>query len=194
MQRRGVLSSVLRGLFWPFGIVVGLPAAIPDIISRHPPLPPPHIFRTHAQVRVYRGFWWVLGFRPPQEKIQLSPASSSPERHSVSGRKRLRGLTRLLLCILPRWLQRALGFPSYSSIGRCVSPGGTGSTLSQCASNQFSLKERLKRWKRLQILNYCIISKLGKKTAVIFFFFFLKIGMLNYLLGPDDPPVSRLLT
>ncbi|XP_075895427.1 oogenesis-related [Nelusetta ayraudi] len=89
------MSSVLRGLYWPFGIVV----------------------------RACRGVWWVLGFGPPQEKVQLSPSSSSsPERHNVSGRKRVRGLTRLLLFILPRWLQRALGFPVYSSIGRCVSP------------------------------------------------------------------------
>lgn len=81
-------------------------------------------------MRVCRGVWWVLGFGPPQEKVQLSPSSSSsPERHNVSGRKRVRGLTRLLLFILPRWLQRALGFPVYSSIGRCVSPGGTDSIL-----------------------------------------------------------------
>lgn len=87
-----------------------------------------HIFRPHPQVRAYRGFCWVLGFRPPQQKVQLTPSSITPERHNVSGRKRVHGLTRMLLCVLPRWLQRVLGFRSYSSIGRCASPGGTEST------------------------------------------------------------------
>ncbi|XP_057698143.1 oogenesis-related [Corythoichthys intestinalis] len=35
VRRFGLLRTVLRGFFWPFGIVVG----------------------------AYRGFWWVLGFR-----------------------------------------------------------------------------------------------------------------------------------
>uniref|UniRef100_UPI0037E80CFF oogenesis-related n=1 Tax=Semicossyphus pulcher TaxID=241346 RepID=UPI0037E80CFF len=94
VRRDGVLRSMARGLFWPFGIVV----------------------------RAYRGFWWVLGFRQPQEKPLASPAISSPARQSLAGRKRLRRVTRLLLSILPRWVQGALGYPVSSSIGRSLSP------------------------------------------------------------------------
>ncbi|XP_047443613.1 oogenesis-related [Mugil cephalus] len=94
VRRDGVLRSVLRGLFWPFGIVV----------------------------RAYRRFWWVLGFRQPQETVRVSPAVSSPARHSLTGRKRLHRVTRLLLSILPRRVQGALGYPVSSSIGRTLSP------------------------------------------------------------------------
>ncbi|XP_028260267.1 oogenesis-related [Parambassis ranga] len=89
VRRDGVLHSMVRGLFWPLGIVV----------------------------RAYRGFWWVLGYRQPQETILLSPT-----RHSLTGRKRLPRFTRLLLAILPRWVQGALGYPVSSSIGRSLSP------------------------------------------------------------------------
>ncbi|KAM6921139.1 oogenesis-related [Xenentodon cancila] len=75
-----------------------------------------------AEVRAYRGFWWVLGFRAPQEQVLASPAVSSPARHSLTGRKRLHWVTRLLLSVLPRWGQAALGYPVSSSIGRSVSP------------------------------------------------------------------------
>ncbi|XP_037105896.1 oogenesis-related [Syngnathus acus] len=51
VKRYGVLRSVLRGLFWPFGIVV------------------------HA----YHGFWWVLGFRQPKQQ-QQDLASLRPSR------------------------------------------------------------------------------------------------------------------
>nr|XP_046248439.1 oogenesis-related isoform X2 [Scatophagus argus] len=94
VRRDGVFRSTLRGLFWPFGIVV----------------------------RAYRGFWWMLGFRQPQEKALVCPAVSSPGRQSLAGRKRLRRVTRLLLSILPRWLQARLGYPVSSSIGRSLSP------------------------------------------------------------------------
>ncbi|KAI3368862.1 hypothetical protein L3Q82_025846, partial [Scortum barcoo] len=94
VRRDGVFRSVLRGLFWPFGIVV----------------------------RAYRGFWWVLGYRQPQEPVLVSPAVSSPARQSLTGRKRLRRVTRLLLSVLPRWVQGALGYPVSSSIGRTLSP------------------------------------------------------------------------
>ncbi|XP_042339849.1 oogenesis-related [Plectropomus leopardus] len=94
VKNGGVFRSVLRGLLWPFGIVV----------------------------RVYRGFWWVLGYRQPQEKAFVSPAVSSPARQSLAGRKRLHRVTRLLLSILPRWVQGAMGYPVSSSIGRCLSP------------------------------------------------------------------------
>ncbi|KAK1897254.1 Sialomucin core protein 24 [Dissostichus eleginoides] len=85
----GVFRSVLRGLLWPFGIVA----------------------------YTYRGFWWVLGYRQPQEKAVLSPG-----RQSLSGRKRLHRVTRLLLSVLPRWVQSKLGYPVSSSIGLSLSP------------------------------------------------------------------------
>uniref|UniRef100_A0A3Q3NAG5 Oogenesis-related gene n=1 Tax=Mastacembelus armatus TaxID=205130 RepID=A0A3Q3NAG5_9TELE len=93
-RRQGVLRSVLHGLFWPFRIVV----------------------------RAYRGFWEVLGFRQPQGRAIASPTDPSPARPSLTGRKRLRWVTRLLLSILPRWVQGALGYPVSSSIGRSLSP------------------------------------------------------------------------
>lgn len=65
----------------------------------------------------------MLGFRQPQETALVSHAVSSPARQSLAGRKRLRRVTRLLLSILPRWVQGALGYPVYSSIGRTLSPG-----------------------------------------------------------------------
>ncbi|XP_019752004.1 oogenesis-related [Hippocampus comes] len=94
VRRFGVLRSVLRGLFWPFGIVV------------------------HA----YHGFWWVLGFRHPKQKQQVAPTVSSPARQCLTGRKRLHPVTRLLLNILPRWVQGALGYPLPTAIGRSLSP------------------------------------------------------------------------
>ncbi|XP_070689002.1 oogenesis-related [Pempheris klunzingeri] len=94
VRRDGVFRSMLQVLTWPFGIVV----------------------------RAYRGFWWVLGYRKPQERVLASPAVSSPARHSLAGRRRLRRVTRLLLSILPRWVQGALGYPVSSSIGRSLSP------------------------------------------------------------------------
>lgn len=118
VKRDGVLHSMVRGLFWPLGIVV-----------RSQLLSSGGLFFTFlhigyklagslSQVRAYRGFWWVLGYRQPQETILLSPT-----RHSLTGRKRLHRFTRLLLSILPRWVQGALGYPVSSSIGRSLSPG-----------------------------------------------------------------------
>ncbi|KAL4000079.1 hemoglobin subunit epsilon [Sarotherodon galilaeus] len=94
VRRDGVLPSLLRGLFWPFGIVV----------------------------RAYRGFWWVLGLRQPKENVLVNPTVSSPGRQSLTGRKRLSRVTRLLLSVLPRWMQSALGYPVSSRIGLSLSP------------------------------------------------------------------------
>ncbi|XP_008305294.1 oogenesis-related [Cynoglossus semilaevis] len=94
VRKDGVFRSLLRGLFWPFGLVV----------------------------RAYRGVWWVLGFRPPREQPAVNAVVSSPERQSLIGRKRLHRVTRLFLAILPRWVQRALGYPVSSSIGRALTP------------------------------------------------------------------------
>ncbi|XP_047199044.1 oogenesis-related [Hippoglossus stenolepis] len=94
VRRDGALRSILRGLFWPFGVMM----------------------------RAYRGVWWVLGFRQPQEVAVVSSEVPSPARQSLAGRKRLHRVTRLLLSILPRWVQGALGYPVSSSIGRSLSP------------------------------------------------------------------------
>lgn len=63
----------------------------------------------------------MLGFRGPQTKTIIP----SPGRHNLAGRKRLHRVTRLLLAILPQWVQSALGYPVSSSIGRSLSPGLT---------------------------------------------------------------------
>lgn len=75
------------------------------------------------QIRAYRGVWWVLGFPRPKQTAVVTPAVASPARQSLAGRKRLHRVTRLLLNILPRWVQGALGYPVSSSIGRSLSPG-----------------------------------------------------------------------
>ncbi|CAI5639238.1 oogenesis-related isoform X2 [Oreochromis niloticus] len=79
VRRDGVLPSLLRGLFWPFGIV-------------------------------------------PKENVLVNPTVSSPGRQSLTGRKRLSRVTRLLLSVLPRWMQSALGYPVSSRIGLALSP------------------------------------------------------------------------
>ncbi|XP_005932507.1 oogenesis-related isoform X2 [Haplochromis burtoni] len=79
VRRDGVLPSLLRGLFWPFGIVT-------------------------------------------KENVLVNPTVSSPGRLSLTGRKRLSRVTRLLLYVLPRWMQSALGYPVSSRIGLSLSP------------------------------------------------------------------------
>ncbi|KAK7137065.1 hypothetical protein R3I93_017206 [Phoxinus phoxinus] len=76
-------------------------------------------------MRALRGFWWLFGFSTPVKAI--SPAgeekgSSPKERQCRTVRKRLHRVTRLLLTILPRRIQRALGYPVCTSIGCAVSP------------------------------------------------------------------------
>ncbi|XP_035645497.1 oogenesis-related isoform X1 [Oncorhynchus keta] len=75
-------------------------------------------------MRALRGFWWLLGFSPSDEAFvpPEEDANSSPARHCLAGRKRLRRATRILLAILPRRLQSTLGYPVCTSIGRAVSP------------------------------------------------------------------------
>uniref|UniRef100_A0A3B4GGK9 Oogenesis-related gene n=1 Tax=Pundamilia nyererei TaxID=303518 RepID=A0A3B4GGK9_9CICH len=76
----------------------------------------------HLGVRAYRGFWWVLGLRQTKENVLVNPTVSSPGRQSLSGRKRLSRVTRLLLYVLPRWMQSALGYPVSNRIGLSLSP------------------------------------------------------------------------
>nr|XP_046157104.1 oogenesis-related [Oncorhynchus gorbuscha]XP_046157105.1 oogenesis-related [Oncorhynchus gorbuscha] len=75
-------------------------------------------------MRALRGFCWLLGFSPSDEAFvpPEEDANSSPARRCLAGRKRLRRATRILLAILPRRLQSALGYPVCTSIGRAVSP------------------------------------------------------------------------
>ncbi|XP_061894446.1 oogenesis-related [Entelurus aequoreus] len=112
VRRHGVLRSVLRGLFWPFGIVV------------------------HA----WRGFWWVLGYRQPKQQTVLT---SSPARQSLTGRKRLHKVTRLLLKILPRWVHGALGYPLSTGIGRSLSPEKSVSPIKPCGKGSKRKQEDL---------------------------------------------------
>ncbi|KAG9350577.1 hypothetical protein JZ751_024466 [Albula glossodonta] len=98
VKRDGVLTAVLCQLsqFWPVKFVM----------------------------RSLRGLWWLLGFSP-QEKGPSEPdtESDSPTaRQCRAGKKRLRRVTRIVLALLPRRLQSALGYPVCTSIGCSVSP------------------------------------------------------------------------
>ncbi|KAG7327773.1 hypothetical protein KOW79_009379 [Hemibagrus wyckioides] len=99
VKRDGVLASVFCRIsqFWPVRLVVN----------------------------GVRTLWWFFGFSSPGKAA--SPSSeedkSSPSaRQWRLGRKRLGRTTRLLLAILPRPLQRVLGYPVCTSIGCSVSP------------------------------------------------------------------------
>ncbi|KAI7791330.1 oogenesis-related, partial [Triplophysa rosa] len=76
-------------------------------------------------MRALRGLWWLFGFSAPVKAIS-PPAEekggSPKERQCRTVRKRLRRATRLLLAILPRRIQSALGYPVCTSIGCAVSP------------------------------------------------------------------------
>uniref|UniRef100_A0A8C6SS08 Oogenesis-related gene n=1 Tax=Neogobius melanostomus TaxID=47308 RepID=A0A8C6SS08_9GOBI len=116
VKRDGVFRFLLRGLYWPFGLV--------------------------AYAR--RGFWWMLGYRQPKESSQVNPQMmSSPGRQSLTGRKRLHRVTRLLLLILPRWLQSALGYPVSSSIGRSLSPDVRFSPTKPCGKGSKRKQDEL---------------------------------------------------
>lgn len=78
------------------------------------------------KMRAFRGLWWLFGFSTPVKAI--SPAvdekgGSPKDRQCRTVRKRLHRATRLLLAILPRRIQSALGYPVCTSIGCAVSPG-----------------------------------------------------------------------
>ncbi|MEQ2182800.1 hypothetical protein GOODEAATRI_026031 [Goodea atripinnis] len=115
VRRDGVLRSLVRGLLWPFSIVL----------------------------RAYRGVWWVLGLTSPQEVTLSSPGTSSPARQSLTGRKRLYRVTRLLLRILPCRAQAALGYPVSSSIGRSLSPEISVSPTKPCGKGSKRKQDEL---------------------------------------------------
>ncbi|XP_029003277.1 oogenesis-related [Betta splendens] len=88
--------------------------------------------------RAYRRFWLFLGFRQPRERALVSPA-----RHSLTGRKRLHWLTRVLLSLVPRWVQRSLGYTRSSSIGRALSPEVRVSPTKPCGKGSKRKQDEL---------------------------------------------------
>ncbi|XP_060796682.1 oogenesis-related [Neoarius graeffei] len=76
-------------------------------------------------VHGFQAFWWFFGFSSPG-RAPSPPSEEDKSSHQArpcrSGRKRLGRTTRLLLSILPRQLQSALGYPVCTSIGCSVSP------------------------------------------------------------------------
>ncbi|XP_061681193.1 oogenesis-related [Syngnathoides biaculeatus] len=113
----GLFGYLLRGLFWPFGIMV----------------------------RAYHGFWWVLGFRTPKRATQGAPAVSSPARQRNTSRKRRRRhpLACLLLDMLPRRVQAALGYRLSTSIGCSLSPEMRVSPTKPCGKGSKRKQEDL---------------------------------------------------
>lgn len=77
-------------------------------------------------MRALRGLWWLFGFSTPAKAVSPAVAEqcgSPKDRKCRTVRKRLHRATRLLLAILPRRIQSALGYPVCTSIGCTVSPG-----------------------------------------------------------------------
>ncbi|XP_061636551.1 oogenesis-related isoform X2 [Phyllopteryx taeniolatus] len=85
-----------------------------------------------TEVRAYHGFWWVLGFRHPKQATQVASAISPPARQSRTSRKRRHPVARLLLSILPRWVQAALGYRLSTAIGCSLSPEMRVSPIKPC--------------------------------------------------------------
>ncbi|XP_060720228.1 oogenesis-related [Tachysurus vachellii] len=109
VKRDGVLASVFCRIsqFWPVRLVV------------------------HG----VRNLWWFFGFSSPGKAPSAPPEeekSSPSARQCRLGRKRLGRTTRLLLAILPRPLQRALGYSVCTSIGCSVSPDVRCSPTKPC--------------------------------------------------------------
>ncbi|XP_067086809.1 oogenesis-related [Osmerus mordax] len=76
-------------------------------------------------MRTLRGFWRLFGFSTSEEKAVIGPVGEEVDhspRQCLSVRKRLSRFTRLLLAILPRRVQGALGYPVCTSIGCSLSP------------------------------------------------------------------------
>ncbi|CAL8253901.1 unnamed protein product [Merluccius merluccius] len=74
-----------------------------------------------VKIRAYRGVWRMFGFAP-ETRSEAGAAGATPARPSLSGRKRLRRVTRIILAVLPRRLQSAIGYPLSTSIGCSLSP------------------------------------------------------------------------
>ncbi|XP_056460722.1 oogenesis-related [Gadus chalcogrammus] len=95
VKRSGVFTGVLYYVsrFWPFSIMI----------------------------RAYRGFWYMFGFRP-KSTPEVPVLGSTPARPSRQGLKRLRRITRIIMAVLPRRMQSALGYPVPASVGCSLSP------------------------------------------------------------------------
>ncbi|XP_068599617.1 oogenesis-related, partial [Brachionichthys hirsutus] len=91
----------------------------------------------------YQRFRWTLGYRQPPGGAPPSRAGVSPGRQNLTGRKRLRGVTRLLLAVLPRWVQGALGFPVSKNIGRTLSPEIRASPNKPCGKGNKRKQDEL---------------------------------------------------
>ncbi|XP_034035077.1 oogenesis-related [Thalassophryne amazonica] len=117
VEREGVFRSALRHLFefWPLRMAG----------------------------RAFQGFLWLLGFRTQKETAPDAASVSSPARQSLSGRKRLHPVTRLLLSVLPRWAQSTLGYPVSSSIGRTLSPEVGTSPTKPCGKGSKRKQDEL---------------------------------------------------
>ncbi|XP_059924088.1 oogenesis-related isoform X2 [Gadus macrocephalus] len=95
VKRSGVFTGVLYYVsrFWPISIMI----------------------------RAYRGFWYMFGFRP-KSTPEVPILGSTPARPSRQGLKRLRRITRIIMAVLPRRMQSALGYPVPASVGCSLSP------------------------------------------------------------------------
>ncbi|TRY62341.1 hypothetical protein DNTS_025876 [Danionella cerebrum] len=98
-KRRGVVSAIFCriGQFWPVSVTM----------------------------RALRGLWWLFGFSTPAKPVSPAPedhCDSPNERQCRTVKKRLHRVTRMVLAILPRRIQSALGYPVCTSIGCSVSP------------------------------------------------------------------------
>ncbi|XP_071374814.1 oogenesis-related [Centroberyx affinis] len=117
VKRDGVLHSMLHRLsdFWPINFVV----------------------------RACRAVWWMVGFPLKRQTDQTSSAASTPARQSLAGRKRLHWVTRLLLSVLPRRAQSALGYPVSSTIGCSLSPEVRVSPTKPCGKGSKRKQDEL---------------------------------------------------
>ncbi|CAL8308834.1 unnamed protein product [Lota lota] len=63
----------------------------------------------------------MFGFTP-KNNSEVSTTAATPARPSRAGLKRLRRVTRIIMAILPRRLQSAMGYPVPTSVGCSLSP------------------------------------------------------------------------
>ncbi|XP_061539512.1 LOW QUALITY PROTEIN: oogenesis-related [Phycodurus eques] len=78
---------------------------------------------------VFGGCW---GLGTPRQATQVASATSPPTRQSRTSRKRRHPVARLLLRILPRWVQAALGYRLSTAIGCSLSPEMRVSPIKPC--------------------------------------------------------------
>ncbi|CAM4656158.1 unnamed protein product [Leuciscus chuanchicus] len=123
-------------------------------------------------MRALRGFWWLFGFSTPVKAI--SPAGeekggSPKERQWRTVRKRLHRVTRLLLTILPRRVQRALGYPVCTSIGCAVSPEVRCSPTKPCGKGSKRKQDDLdeEEWVDQQSWVEALTQELGEEDHVV---------------------------